>query len=636
MSVDWSTFTAPGPGKWEREREHMRAPGTAIRDYIGSLDESSEAMRLRFKDGDTRGWVLGENSPGRYGTSPGGGGGRRGGGGGGGRRGGGNVVGGVNWSQGGGPSPPLSIDGDTSLAQLQPFIEDILEGRSAFDRRPWAEDLADWDQIIRDDAVAHHHALQSVDVVNLSGDELLEHLEHCYANSVYGSNIHFGLGSVSLGSAFGTPLNDFLASSFEWTGCDARVALDCVAGYSSPTVIGTNAEAIAVARALLACEPALGVVRACGTTDEADAAATIAALEGIGDADVQEKFAAFKMHVGYRLTDSHTGIATAPMLLETPATFIRLLNSVVDHVQACDAAGVPPTTSPVLAVSDAAAGYVRARVPGAKLAEWDVLLGEARSCYKLRDERVNYADAWANGIVRRALLEVGRRVVERGDHDGAPTIALEANHSEVEELVKGTASAATIQALVDLRAARHASTVHFLPPQLIGDEQPAPTPADTSAVDALLSWLPDSVSETMMRMHRLNDVRRFLETPLPPNYPGSTVLSGVGISGGVYEGEALVGVMGIDCMPGEMEPGVIFVTQATSSCFNLVIPSLGGLVCDGGSLLSHPGITAREHGTPCVVAVGGCCSCIRTGDRIRIDPDVGTVEVLERAAHSKL
>ena len=25
-----------------------------------------------------------------------------------------------------------------------------------------------------------------------------------------------------------------------------------------------------------------------------------------------------------------------------------------------------------------------------------------------------------------------------------------------------------------------------------------------------------------------------------------------------------------------------------------------------GSLLSHPSITAREHGTPCVVGVGGC------------------------------
>ena len=35
--------------------------------------------------------------------------------------------------------------------------------------------------------------------------------------------------------------------------------------------------------------------------------------------------AAFTQLVGYRLTDSHTGIATAPYLLETPATFVRLV-----------------------------------------------------------------------------------------------------------------------------------------------------------------------------------------------------------------------------------------------------------------------------------------------------------------------
>jgi hypothetical protein len=52
--------------------------------------------------------------------------------------------------------------------------------------------------------------------------------------------------------------------------------------------------------------------------------------------------------------------------------------------------------------------------------------------------------------------------------------------------------------------------------------------------------------------------------------------------------------------------GKIFVTCATSSPFNLVIPGVGGLVCDGGSLLAHPAITAREHGKPCVVGVGVC------------------------------
>ena len=55
---------------------------------------------------------------------------------------------------------------------------------------------------------------------------------------------------------------------------------------------------------------------------------------------------------------------------------------------------------------------------------------------------------------------------------------------------------------------------------------------------------------------------------------------------------------------------------------------IGALVCDGGSLLSHPSITAREHGTPCVVGAVGCCAAIRNGDRVRVDAGRNVVERL--------
>ena len=57
--------------------------------------------------------------------------------------------------------------------------------------------------------------------------------------------------------------------------------------------------------------------------------------------------AAFTQLVGYRLTDSHTSIATAPYLLETPATFVRLVRSVAAHAAAQCAAA---EALPVLAV----------------------------------------------------------------------------------------------------------------------------------------------------------------------------------------------------------------------------------------------------------------------------------------------
>jgi hypothetical protein len=55
---------------------------------------------------------------------------------------------------------------------------------------------------------------------------------------------------------------------------------------------------------------------------------------------------------------------------------------------------------------------------------------------------------------------------------------------------------------------------------------------------------------TMRQLHRYNSVRTILETP--PDVGGDDPtkgLKGVGISGAVFEGPALVGVMGIDVDP---------------------------------------------------------------------------------------
>ena len=85
------------------------------------------------------------------------------------------------------------------------------------------------------------------------------------------------------------------------------------------------------------------------------------------------------------------------------------------------------------------------------------------------------------------------------------------------------------------------------------------------------------------------------------------------------------------CASSLLDPCIVFVTAATSSPFNLIIPMIGALVTDGGSLLGHPAITAREHGTPCVVGVQNCCATIRTGDMVRVDADSNMVTVIKRS-----
>ena len=75
--------------------------------------------------------------------------------------------------------------------------------------------------------------------------KLLKKVEECYANSHMAGALH-----GHFGSAFGTPLNHFLASCMEWTDCTPRELVDCVAGHSVPTVIATNPPSVAMARAI--------------------------------------------------------------------------------------------------------------------------------------------------------------------------------------------------------------------------------------------------------------------------------------------------------------------------------------------------------------------------------------------------
>ena len=57
---------------------------------------------------------------------------------------------------------------------------------------------------------------------------------------------------------------------------------------------------------------------------------------------------------------------------------------------------------------------MRDAVPARHRVAFDELLGEARTTYRLRDERGTYADLWAIGIMRRAILSAGRRLAAIG------------------------------------------------------------------------------------------------------------------------------------------------------------------------------------------------------------------------------
>jgi pyruvate,water dikinase len=108
---------------------------------------------------------------------------------------------------------------------------------------------------------------------------------------------------------------------------------------------------------------------------------------------------------------------------------------------------------------------------------------------------------------------------------------------------------------------------------------------------------------------------------------GTGVLTGLAGSPGVAEGRARV-ILDVDQL-GEIEDGEILVAPTTATGWTPVFCKIAAAVLDLGGIMSHAAIVAREYGLPAVVGTGSGTKRIKTGDRVRVDADAGTVTILD-------
>lgn len=115
---------------------------------------------------------------------------------------------------------------------------------------------------------------------------------------------------------------------------------------------------------------------------------------------------------------------------------------------------------------------------------------------------------------------------------------------------------------------------------------------------------------------------------LPP--AGGHMLTGIAASSGVVEGRARVLMS-----PAEMtalQPGEILVVHTTDVGWTPLFLLAAGVVTELGGPLSHAAVVAREFGVPSVVNVERATLVVKTGDKVRVDGDRGTVEVLPKGS----
>ncbi|NEO47682.1 MAG: pyruvate phosphate dikinase PEP/pyruvate-binding protein, partial [Moorea sp. SIO4A3] len=115
----------------------------------------------------------------------------------------------------------------------------------------------------------------------------------------------------------------------------------------------------------------------------------------------------------------------------------------------------------------------------------------------------------------------------------------------------------------------------------------------------------------------------------PKSLAGSEqqLLQGIGASSGLVEG--LVKVVKSLQTDITIDQQTIVVVPYTDSGWAPLLARAGGLISEVGGRLSHGAIVAREYGIPAVMDINHATDILRDGQRVRIDGQLGTVEVWE-------
>jgi pyruvate,water dikinase len=106
-----------------------------------------------------------------------------------------------------------------------------------------------------------------------------------------------------------------------------------------------------------------------------------------------------------------------------------------------------------------------------------------------------------------------------------------------------------------------------------------------------------------------------------------TQLNGLGASAGIHEGTARVVLDALE-LGNDFDPGDVLIAPATDPSWAPFFLIAGAVVIDTGSNISHAAVVAREMGIPAVVSVPDASLTLRTGQRVRVDGNAGSVEVV--------
>jgi pyruvate,water dikinase len=294
-------------------------------------------------------------------------------------------------------------------------------------------------------------------------------------------------------------------------------------------------------------------------------------------------------------------------VLETIASYFARMDAGWDLVAARDA---------IMRERDELIASVEKGLSAADAATFRQLLPVANQVYEFQEDHGFYIDAGSTAALHKSILAGGRRLQRVGLLEQAADVFF----LTFEELV---------EVLGDLARDETIGTYHHqaLVPSLIAERKEQREEATKADAPLTVGNVPATMGDPIALK-----VFGIVDEVLHPKGEKQAVDRLVGFPGaaGVVEGPARL-VLSFEEFP-SLQTGEILVCPSTSTAWTPLFLKIAGVVTDTGGMLTHAAIAAREYGIPAVVGTWNATNSIRDGDIIRVDGNVGVVEVLERAA----
>jgi rifampicin phosphotransferase len=250
-------------------------------------------------------------------------------------------------------------------------------------------------------------------------------------------------------------------------------------------------------------------------------------------------------------------------------------------------------------------------------ARFETALAYAGRAYAQREDNIVWLDNQPSALLRYCAVEIGRRLVDRG----VLAHASDAVFLDEAEL-RGALSRGDSEDLRGLVARRKAERawVAAHPGPLSYGKDPGPPPK--------LSVLPPAL--------RLVHAALFqsLQFMLAPNTPQDSPNRLRGVPGSPGRHSGTVRVVRDETEFAKLGPGDVLVAPVTSPPWSVLFLQAGAVVTDGGGVLSHTAVVAREYGIPAVLATGEATRRLCDGDFVDVDGTTGIVSIGQQAVAS--